>query len=102
MTRDLAIRVIIPTTLTLIMASLIYLCLLTVADMATTSKALATDELPRNGCPLDSVRYESPTFGFDCYRVTDRISGESWWLVRMGSPSEWVVMPIEGKVQDMG
>lgn len=51
-----------------------------------------------NGCPLDAVAYDAPAFA-DCgsksFRVTDRFSGASWWLLRMRG--EWFVLPIEGK-----
>lgn len=56
------------------------------------------------GSPLDAVAYEAPAFaepGYHAYRVTDRQSGESWWLVCMGNEGEkrsavWVALPIEG------
>jgi len=48
-----------------------------------------------NGCPLDAVAYDAPAFanvGSKSFRVTDRFSGASWWLVKMGR--SWVVLPI--------
>lgn len=47
------------------------------------------------GCPLDAVAYHSPAFaGNDgpLYKVTDRISGEQWWLFMMNG--EIVSLPI--------
>ena len=51
-----------------------------------------------NGCPLDAVAYDAPKFASgwnDAYKVTDRFSGQSWWMVRMDG--KWVVLPIESK-----
>lgn len=51
-----------------------------------------------NGCPLDAVAYDAPKFtrdGSDVFKVTDRFSNQSWWLVWMDG--EWVVLPIESK-----
>jgi len=51
-----------------------------------------------NGCPLDAVAYDAPAFanrGSKALKVVDRLSGDSWWLVKMGT--EWVVLPIESK-----
>jgi hypothetical protein len=51
-----------------------------------------------NGCPLDAVAYDAPKFardGSDVFKVTDRFSGQSWWLVWMDG--KWVVLPIESK-----
>lgn len=48
-----------------------------------------------NGCPLDAIAYDTPAFadeGSKSLKVTDRFSGQSWWLVRMGA--DWVVLPI--------
>lgn len=48
-----------------------------------------------NGCPLDAVVYDAPKFTSswnNVYKVTDRFSGQSWWLVRMDG--KWVVLPI--------
>lgn len=57
-----------------------------------------------NGCPLDAVAYDAPKFASgwnDAYKVTDRFSGQSWWMVRMDG--KWVVLPIESKeVVDVG
>ncbi len=51
------------------------------------------------GRPLDAVRYEAPTFaeGEQCFRVVDRASGSTWWLVQMRDgygKAEWIVLPI--------
>ena len=51
-----------------------------------------------NGCPLDAIAYDAPKFASgwnDAYKVTDRFSGQSWWMVRMDG--KWVVLPIESK-----
>lgn len=51
-----------------------------------------------NGCPLDAVAYDTPKFardGSDVFKVTDRFSNQSWWLVWMDG--KWVVLPIESK-----
>jgi len=48
-----------------------------------------------DGCPLDAVAYHSPAFvGNDgpLYKVTDRLSGEQWWLFMMNG--EIVSLPI--------
>ncbi len=50
-----------------------------------------------NGQPLDAISYEPPAWLYKCvaqWRVTDRTSGDSWWLLRM-SDGELVVLPIE-------
>lgn len=46
--------------------------------------------------PLDAMAYESPKFadGAESYKVHDRSTGRTWWLVRMDG--EWVVLPIGG------
>jgi hypothetical protein len=51
-----------------------------------------------NGCPLDAVAYDAPAFenrGSKALKVTDRFSGASWWLVKMGR--SWVALPIESE-----
>ena len=58
-----------------------------------------------NGCPLDAVAYDAPAFanvGSKSFKVTDRFSGQSWWMVRMDG--KWVVLPIESskEVEDVG
>ena len=75
-----------------------------------SSVAVATDDVTTvwpdaspaiehaNGCPLDAVAYDTPAFANswnDAYKVTDRFSGQSWWMVRMDG--KWVVLPIESK-----
>ena len=54
-----------------------------------------------NDCPLDAIAYDAPAFMKDnatplhelrCYKVVDRFSGASWWLLRMSG--EWIVLPI--------
>lgn len=62
-----------------------------VAPMLMSSSS--SDDIPRNGCPLDSVRYEDTAFGAECRYVEDRISGSSWWLLRIDG--EYVVLPVE-------
>ena len=54
-----------------------------------------------NDCPLDAIAYDAPAFANHdgkALKVVDRLSGASWWLVKMGS--EWVVLPIESKEAD--
>jgi hypothetical protein len=54
-----------------------------------------------NGCPLDAIAYDAPAFannGSNALKVVDRLSGDSWWLVKIGT--EWVVLPIESKEAD--
>jgi hypothetical protein len=51
-----------------------------------------------NGCPLDAVVYDAPAFASgwsDAYKVTDRFSSQTWWLVKMGR--SWVALPIESE-----
>jgi len=51
-----------------------------------------------NGCPLDAVSYDAPAFAdhdSNVLKVTDRFSGASWWLVKMGR--SWVALPIESE-----
>ena len=52
----------------------------------------------RNGCPLDAIEYDTPVFMPDCVsclRVTDRLSGESWWVLATAKHG-WIVLPIGG------
>ena len=52
----------------------------------------------RNGCPLDAIEYDTPVFMHDCVsclRVTDRLSGESWWVLETAKYGR-VVLPIGG------
>ena len=52
----------------------------------------------RNGCPLDAIEYDPPVFMPDCVsclRVTDRLSGESWWVLETAKCGR-VVLPIGG------
>lgn len=52
----------------------------------------------RNGCPLDAIEYDTPVFldGCSrCLRVTDRLSGESWWVLDTTEHGR-VVLPIGG------
>lgn len=97
----------------LAMAALMALMLLMMALFATgCATAYATDEIEHaNGSPLDAVEYDPPTFAYKdgyfyggkCYRVTDRTSGQSWWLVYMGNEkNHWVVLPIDGATQNVG
>lgn len=54
-----------------------------------------------NGCSLDAVAYDAPAFAdhdSNVLKVTDRFSGASWWLVKMGT--EWVVLPIESSKEE--
>ena len=66
------------------------------------SKTTVQDAFPAiehaNGCPLDAVSYDAPKFasnGSVSLKVVDRLSGDSWWLVKMST--KWVVLPIESK-----
>lgn len=52
----------------------------------------------RNGCPLDAIEYDAPVFMpecVSCLRVTDRLSGESWWVLETAKCGR-VVLPIGG------
>ena len=52
----------------------------------------------RGGCPLDAIEYDAPVFMPDCVsclRVTDRLSGESWWVLETAKHG-WIVLPIGG------
>ncbi len=56
------------------------------------------EKTPRNGCPLDAIEYDVPPFMYDCVscmRVTDRLSGESWWVLETAKYGR-VVLPIGG------
>lgn len=69
-----------------------------VASVSQDSSDVSPTIEHANGCPLDAVAYDAPAFanrGSDSFRVTDRFSRQSWWLVKMGS--KWVVLPIESK-----
>ena len=63
------------------------------------------DRTRRNGCPLDAIEYDTPVFWDDCsrcLRVTDRLSGESWWVLDTAEHGR-VVLPMGGsdeKVND--
>ena len=67
----------------------------------TTASSETVEELnveKANGCPLDAIAYDTPAFANswnDAYKVTDRFSGASWWLVKMGR--SWVALPIESE-----
>ena len=55
----------------------------------------------RNGCPLDAIEYDTPVFMPDCVscmRVTDRLSGESWWVLETAKCGR-VVLPIGGSYE---
>ncbi len=71
-------------------------CALTGCAGGASSSGPACEYAP--GQPLDAIRYEPPTWTRDCgeqYRVTDRTSGKSWWLLRMYG-GQWVVLPADG------
>lgn len=56
------------------------------------------DKTRRNGCPLDAIEYDPPVCMHDCVscmRVTDRLSGESWWVLETAKYGR-VVLPIGG------
>lgn len=50
-----------------------------------------------NGQPLDAIVYRSPTFadGSYAYRVHDRQTGDSWWLIEMDG--QWVALQRTGE-----
>lgn len=70
------------------------------AAIEADQKAAQEQDVPptiehANGCPLDAVAYDVPAFAdhdSKALKVTDRLSGQSWWLVRMGAG--WIVLPI--------
>lgn len=51
-------------------------------------------DVPLLESPLDAMAYKSPKFAdvAESYKVHDRSTGRTWWLVRMDG--EWVVLPI--------
>ncbi len=52
----------------------------------------------RGGCPLDAIEYDTPVFLPECVRclrVTDRLTGESWWVLDTAKYG-WMVLPIGG------
>ena len=56
----------------------------------------------RGGCPLDAIEYDPPVFMPDCVgcmRVTDRLSGESWWVLETAKSGR-VVLQIGGRDAD--
>lgn len=61
---------------------------------ATTHKDVP--DVPLVESPLDAIAYESPKFadGAMSYKVCDRSTGRTWWLVYMDG--DWAVLPIEG------
>jgi hypothetical protein len=64
-------------------------------DVTEADVAQVTPIERASGCPLDAVAYDAPAFanvGSKSFRVTDRFSGASWWLLRMRG--EWVVLPV--------
>jgi hypothetical protein len=66
-----------------------------VASVSQDSSDVSPTIEHANGCPLDAVAYDAPAFadyGNKSFRVTDRLSGASWWLLRMRG--EWIVLPI--------
>jgi hypothetical protein len=70
----------------------------TTKDVATVSQDAPVQVEHANGCPLDAVAYDAPAFAnrdSKSFRVTDRFSGTSWWLVKMGR--SWVALPIESE-----
>jgi len=64
-------------------------------DVTEADVAQVTPIERASGCPLDAIEYDAPAFA-DCggksFRVSDRFSGASWWLLRMRG--EWIVLPI--------
>ena len=63
------------------------------------SAIVATDVETAPGCPLDAVRYEAPAWagGMWCYRVMDRATEKTWWLVPMRDGDgtlRWHVMEV--------
>ncbi len=58
-----------------------------------------------NGMPLDAVQYDAPEWmpeAKQVFRVVDRQSGCSWWVIDMTYHNQWLVLPVEGKVQNVG
>ena len=48
-------------------------------------------------CPLDAISYVPPVWMTECtrcQRVTDRITGKSWWMLTM-SDGTHVVLPLD-------
>lgn len=66
--------------------------------VATVSPSVSQAVEHANSCPLDAVAYDAPKFanGWNdayAYKVTDRFSGQSWWMIKIDG--KWVVLPIE-------
>lgn len=64
--------------------------------VAEAGEAYEEQYLP--GQPLDAVRVTAPTFaGGACYKVVDRTSGATWWLVQMADGDQtlrWQVLTV--------
>ncbi len=76
---------------------------------ASESGSAAADVETAPGMPLDAVQYAAPSWSPDarqCFCVVDRISGCSWWVIQVPGYGEgeweWLVLPIEGKVENIG
>lgn len=67
------------------------------------AKADATEAAPArraSGCPLDAIEYDPPVAMGDCQRClrfTDRLTGESWWILR--TLDGYIVLPIENEAR---
>lgn len=50
------------------------------------------------GAPLDAVSYEPPKWiqCNECRRVTDRMTGMSWWVLTLNG-NEYLVLPIDAR-----
>ncbi len=68
------------------------------AEPAETPEEVEKAYLP--GQSLDAVRLEAPAFatGSYCYKITDRTSQTSWYLIQMPDGDghwRWQVLPVE-------
>ena len=67
------------------------------AQLPETPPTDVIEDMPRqNGMPLDAISYDPPAWMPTCenaYKICDRTTDDSWWLLRMTS-GQYVVLPI--------
>lgn len=79
-----------------IAAIVIALCVLSLCGCDTAT----ADEVPTesaHGMPLDAISYDPPVWLKYCdhaYKVYDRTTGDTWWLLVMNGGSKFVVLPL--------
>ena len=75
----------------------IALLILAICVIAYATSSPSEAESVHPGAPLDAVSYEPPKWMPDCHecrRVTDRMTGRSWWVLTLNG-NEHLVLPIE-------